>query len=506
MRKTLRCCALVLALVLVLSAGTPARAAFGDIRDHPHREAIGRMAALGILEGYGDGRFGPEAPLDRAQAAKVAGILLGFGTGEAAAAAGRVPVFQDVRTGLGAHSWAAGWIHLAAREGVLRGTGAGLYEPGEPLQMVQWAAILLRILGHEEPGMSWPADYDRLAGETGLARVVDYDGASPLTRAQMAALTDAAIHAVPDARGGRLLDTVDFPGVPDPAEEVSGTLSLRLLIAPSRAPGGGEQAVEVRVLVSEDGEPREGVLVLFRADRDGAGRTDRISRREAMTGPDGIARVEYTTMARDDDHQVRIAAEARVEGRLVARESFLYASESAGIIQGFAIHPFTGAPLVRMPVDIGGPQPEQIYYATTDDQGAYLAYRPSGSYTVSFFADLRGVPGYDGQPARGSGFGIAGHVLEYQAAVDLAPGQSAALHFRAGILRGRLPGAGPGETVFFHPEGDRLARTAVLRPDGSFLAPLPPGTYEVRRADGVRLWTGVAVRAGTVTDLGDGGG
>lgn len=161
--KTRRMVSIVVAFVFLLVMVGAAHASFTDIDNNKHKNAVEQMAKLGILDGYPDGSFRPDGLLDRAAAAKVAGFLLGYTEEDAQAAAKWESMFDDVYKGMGAHEWAMGWINLVANDGIINGFPNGEYGSGDELQMVQWGAILVRILGHEEDGMLWPDDYNRKA-------------------------------------------------------------------------------------------------------------------------------------------------------------------------------------------------------------------------------------------------------------------------------------------------------------------------------------------------------
>lgn len=60
----------------ILLAAAAERDAFTDTDGHTHREAIDRMAGLGIIRGYADGSFRPDEPITRGQAATMLARLL----------------------------------------------------------------------------------------------------------------------------------------------------------------------------------------------------------------------------------------------------------------------------------------------------------------------------------------------------------------------------------------------------------------------------------------------
>jgi hypothetical protein len=121
-------------LMFITLLSWPAYGAFNDISQNPYQEAIEEVASLGILKGYGDGSFGPSDTLSRAQAAKVAGYLLGYTEEDAQAASQGAPLFPDVYLGMGSNEWAVGWINLVAEKEVIRGYAEdGRYHPERTL-------------------------------------------------------------------------------------------------------------------------------------------------------------------------------------------------------------------------------------------------------------------------------------------------------------------------------------------------------------------------------------
>jgi len=201
---------MVVLCLLTLAMSAAASTPFEDVaEDHPYAEAITAMSDLGVLEGHGDGTFEPEGILNRAQAAKVAALLMGL-TQEDAEAAEEEDHFTDVGSDMPANLiWARGWINLMAERDIILGYGDNSFGPSDTLTISQWFTILVRILGYETEEMKadWPAAYDGKAAELGLDEGIDYDGYRDITRAEMAKSANTAIH-VEMAEGGTIAGTV----------------------------------------------------------------------------------------------------------------------------------------------------------------------------------------------------------------------------------------------------------------------------------------------------------
>ncbi len=199
----------VLALIISITGMVWADSPFEDTAGHAYEEAIIAMVGLGVLEGHGDGTFGPDGVLNRAQAAKVAAILVGLTEADAEEAREQ-DYFTDVGEDMPANLvWARGWINLIAQDEVVKGYGDDVFGPGDTLTISQWTTILIRILGFETEDMmaDWPAAYDEEAASLGLDEGIDYEGSREITRGEMAQFCLAAVD-VELPTGGTLRDTL----------------------------------------------------------------------------------------------------------------------------------------------------------------------------------------------------------------------------------------------------------------------------------------------------------
>ena len=158
--------------------------------------AVEQAASLGLMQGYGDGRFGPDEPLTRAQAAQV---LANF--------SGEKP--ESVLTGsfsdVPASRWYAPAVGWAAEHGIVQGREDGTFGPEEPISRQHLCAMLgryLRSRGMEVTGHVTPfADDLSIQGSVksevyfcaslGIVNGVGegrFEPKSQATRAQMAQL------------------------------------------------------------------------------------------------------------------------------------------------------------------------------------------------------------------------------------------------------------------------------------------------------------------------------
>lgn len=136
--------ALILALLISLLPVPPIQAAvagagtaFSDLSPtHPDANYIAFLADRKIINGYPDGRFGPEDPLTRAAAVKIATGVMAI---TPRAAAGKAP-FADVSNS----HWSAPYLEPAVLEGLVTGYDDGTFGPDQVLTRAQLAALAVR--------------------------------------------------------------------------------------------------------------------------------------------------------------------------------------------------------------------------------------------------------------------------------------------------------------------------------------------------------------------------
>ncbi len=125
------------ATVLARTLGLPAAAEqpFDDLAGNVHAEAIAAAAAAGLVQGFGDGRFGPAQPVTRGQLAAMLDR-----TFELPPADGDAP-FSDVAGTTHATS-----IANVAEAGIIAGFNDGTFRPSAPSTRAQTASMVLYAL------------------------------------------------------------------------------------------------------------------------------------------------------------------------------------------------------------------------------------------------------------------------------------------------------------------------------------------------------------------------
>ncbi|MCG7343980.1 S-layer homology domain-containing protein [Sporosarcina sp. ACRSL] len=121
---------------VVVAAPTSADAAtsFRDVpTDLDHHDSIMSLAERGIITGYEDGTFRPDAKLTRAHASKIIAMSLGLNTTNV-----KDPGFKDINE----NQWYYGYVAALANAGYITGFEDGTFRPNAPMTRAQTAKIL----------------------------------------------------------------------------------------------------------------------------------------------------------------------------------------------------------------------------------------------------------------------------------------------------------------------------------------------------------------------------
>ena len=185
----------VLALVLAFACAFTmfAGAAFTDQADiKVDSEVVDTLVSLGIVEGFEDGSFQPNATVTRAQMAKMIYVLR---TGKSDASA-----YNDDKTSftdIGSH-WARGYIKYCQSLGIIAGKSNTIFAPNATVTAQEAAKMLLVTLGYNAEkaglvGAGWASKTNALADENGLLEDVNTSFTGPCPRQYAAQLIYNAI-------------------------------------------------------------------------------------------------------------------------------------------------------------------------------------------------------------------------------------------------------------------------------------------------------------------------
>ena len=134
-----------------------AGAAFTDQADiKVDSDVVDTLVSLGVIEGFEDGSFQPNATVTRAQMAKMIYVLR-TGNSDASAYNNDKTSFTDING-----HWAAGYIKYCQSVGIIAGKSATVFAPNATVTAQEAAKMLLVTLGYDAQkaglvGTSWAA-------------------------------------------------------------------------------------------------------------------------------------------------------------------------------------------------------------------------------------------------------------------------------------------------------------------------------------------------------------
>ena len=116
--------------------------------------AISTLFSMGIIDGYGDGAFRPDAPITRAAFTKMAVNFFDY----------PVKDYDGRFTDVEGDAWYAGYIQAAAELKLIEGFDDGTFRPDDYITRAQACAIINRTLGRVpdadrmsiRPLVTWP--------------------------------------------------------------------------------------------------------------------------------------------------------------------------------------------------------------------------------------------------------------------------------------------------------------------------------------------------------------
>ena len=170
MKKVL---SLVLAIAMVLSMTTVAFAGtFEDVTDEATAKAVDALTALGVVNGYEDGTYKPEASITRAEIAKLLVEALGHGD----LAEGSASSFKDAKG-----KWYEGYAAIAQSIGITNGYPDGTFKGNNPVSYQEAVVMILRALGYTDQTVNSnredsynPVSYKSVASRLGVLKNVTF--------------------------------------------------------------------------------------------------------------------------------------------------------------------------------------------------------------------------------------------------------------------------------------------------------------------------------------------
>lgn len=117
-------------------------ASYPDVpEDHPSYQEIEELDQREIIQGYPNGIFKPEDPVNRAEALKIITKSLDLAQGNNYSQS-----FPDVKT----DDWFFSWVMAAKEAGIINGYADGSFKPGNTVNLAEFSKILVLSLEGED--------------------------------------------------------------------------------------------------------------------------------------------------------------------------------------------------------------------------------------------------------------------------------------------------------------------------------------------------------------------
>ena len=180
-----------LAVAMLFAFSAAALAAPADLDGQPTnvQDAFNKFLAFKFIEGYEDGTVRPNGEITRAEFAKVICMVTGL-SDVANALQNTSSQYKDVLAG----KWYVGYVAAATASGFFQGYGDGTFRPDNLVTEYEVLAVLLRVAGYKDEGLSgaWPYNYVTQASRLGWLSLVSVTGANA-TRATAVLLANTAL-------------------------------------------------------------------------------------------------------------------------------------------------------------------------------------------------------------------------------------------------------------------------------------------------------------------------
>lgn len=150
-------------------------------------EAVSVLSSLNIMNGDENGEYRLDDTIIRSEVTKMA--VTAMGMQNAADNAKGTETFDDVSS----EHWANGYINLAVSLGLVEGDGDGNFRPNDEISYSEAVAIMVRAAGYETKAQNkggYPSGYLSVANENKMTKNVEGSASSPISRGNVAILTN----------------------------------------------------------------------------------------------------------------------------------------------------------------------------------------------------------------------------------------------------------------------------------------------------------------------------
>lgn len=186
-----------LALTVAPMAFAEEAATTAPAMDAQLEKTVKRLEALGLVAGYGNGDYGVDKTITRAEFATL--IVRARGLEQGAKLAQFQSTFTDVNTA----DWFSGFVNVASGQDIVKGYADKTFKPQNQVTYAEAVAMIIRALGYD-PSVkgAWPNNYIAKASELNIAKNVAAPN-NAATRGEVFKMLDNALRV-------KLMEQVEY--------------------------------------------------------------------------------------------------------------------------------------------------------------------------------------------------------------------------------------------------------------------------------------------------------
>jgi Cu/Ag efflux protein CusF len=161
------------------------------------QKVVGRLAALNLVSGYGNGEYGVDRPINRAEFATLMVRLKNMSEGA------KLAQYQSIFTDVKPSDWFSGYVNVASGQEIVKGYPDKTFRPGNNVTYAEAVTMIVRVLGYE-PAVKgvWPNNMIAEAAKLNIAKNIAAPN-NAATRGDIFRMMDNALRV-------KLMEQVEF--------------------------------------------------------------------------------------------------------------------------------------------------------------------------------------------------------------------------------------------------------------------------------------------------------
>lgn len=176
--------AVLKAITDAIAAASNRTTSFNDTANHWGSDTVGTAVKLGVVDGYSDGTFRPDATVTRAEFVAMMARAFGLTAGSASTD------FKDTS----AH-WAAGYIATLAEKDIVNGYEDGSFKPNATISRAEMVTIISRVLNLEVLATGTPSSFTDVSSNYWAAQAIQQASSANLVQGMSASTFVPQNHA-----------------------------------------------------------------------------------------------------------------------------------------------------------------------------------------------------------------------------------------------------------------------------------------------------------------------